>query len=195
MRVAGLVPTRAQFDCNAAAELDVLVIRHATYIPAMPDGTLERSYGEVFDQVAEDYDLHRPKYPEALLDHAREIAAVGAGERVLEIGCGTGQLTRYLLARGLRVSAIEPGDRLIALARQNTADIGDAGLRRSRRSSREAGRAIGGSTRFSRACASDAGTSQMCGRGLAAATLRASMQLSYSMTRRRRRAEADRAHA
>jgi hypothetical protein len=29
---------------------------------------------------------------------------------VLEIGCGTGQLTRSLLARGLRVTAIEPGE-------------------------------------------------------------------------------------
>jgi SAM-dependent methyltransferase len=91
----------------------------------MPDGILERSYGEVFDQVADEYDRHRPPYPDALLDHACEVAALGAGDRVLEIGCGTGQLTRALLARGLRVSAIEPGDRLIALARQNLEDIGD----------------------------------------------------------------------
>jgi SAM-dependent methyltransferase len=36
---------------------------------------------------------------------------------VLEIGCGTGQLTRSLLERGLRVTAVEPGERLIAQAR------------------------------------------------------------------------------
>ncbi len=91
----------------------------------MPDGTLERSYGKVFDEVADEYDRHRPTYPEALLDHACEVAALGAGDRVLEIGCGTGQLTRDLLARGLRVSAIEPGARLIALARQNLGGVGD----------------------------------------------------------------------
>jgi len=91
----------------------------------MPDGTLERSYGAVFDEVAEEYDCHRPTYPHALLDHACEVAALGPGDRVLEIGCGTGQLTRDLLARRLRVSAIEPGVRLIALARQNVGDIGD----------------------------------------------------------------------
>jgi SAM-dependent methyltransferase len=91
----------------------------------MPDGTLERSYGRVFDQVAEAYDRHRPTYPDALLDHACEVAELGAGDRVLEIGCGTGQLTRDLVARGLRVSAIEPGERLIALARQNIGDSGD----------------------------------------------------------------------
>jgi SAM-dependent methyltransferase len=91
----------------------------------MPDGTLERSYGRVFDQVAEAYDRHRPTYPDALLDDACEVAALGAGDRVLEIGCGSGQLTRALVSRGLRVSAIEPGERLIALARQNIGDSGD----------------------------------------------------------------------
>jgi SAM-dependent methyltransferase len=91
----------------------------------MPDGTLERSYGKVFDQIADEYDRHRPTYPHALLDHAFEVAALVAGDRVLEIGCGTGQLTRDLLTRGLRVSAIEPGDRLIALARQNVRGIGE----------------------------------------------------------------------
>lgn len=91
----------------------------------MPDGTLERSYGKVFDEVADEYDRHRPAYPEPLLDHACEVAALDAGDRVLEIGCGTGQLTRDLLARGLSVLAIEPGERLIALAQQNLGEASD----------------------------------------------------------------------
>ncbi len=44
---------------------------------------------------------------------------------VLEIGCGTGLLTRSLLARGLRVTAVEPGDQLIARARDQPQDLGD----------------------------------------------------------------------
>jgi 16S rRNA A1518/A1519 N6-dimethyltransferase RsmA/KsgA/DIM1 with predicted DNA glycosylase/AP lyase activity len=68
------------------------------------------------------YDRTRPAYPDELVDHACRLACIGAGDRVLEIGCGTGQVTRSLLARGLRVSALEPGDRLIAIAAQNTAD-------------------------------------------------------------------------
>jgi ubiquinone/menaquinone biosynthesis C-methylase UbiE len=91
----------------------------------MPDGTLERSYGRVFNRVAASYDRHRPTYPEELIDCACEVAGVAPGDEVLEIGCGTGQLTRSLLARGLRVTAIEPGDRLAALARQNLAGSGD----------------------------------------------------------------------
>jgi SAM-dependent methyltransferase len=43
---------------------------------------------------------------------------------VLEVGCGSGQLTRALVARGLRVTALEPGKSLIALARQNLEGAG-----------------------------------------------------------------------
>jgi SAM-dependent methyltransferase len=73
----------------------------------------------VFDDVAEEYDRRRPGYPEEVLARACELARVGSGERVLELGCGSGQLTRALLARGLHVVALEPGRRLLALAARN----------------------------------------------------------------------------
>ena len=91
----------------------------------MPDETLQRSYSTAFNRVAASYDRHRPAYPEELIDRACEVAGIAPGGEVLEIGCGTGQLTRSLLARGLRVTAIEPGDRLLALARKNLAGNGD----------------------------------------------------------------------
>src|ERR1700733_12896233 len=94
----------------------------------MSDGTLARSYGKVFNEVAVEYDRNRPAYPDALVDQACEVAGIGAGDRVLEIGCGTGQLTRSLLARGLRVTALEPGDRLIGIAEENLKDAGDVEL-------------------------------------------------------------------
>jgi SAM-dependent methyltransferase len=81
-------------------------------------GAEANPYGEVFNEIAEEYDRHRPTYPDALIDRACEVGDLGPGARVLEIGCGTGQLTRSLLARGLRVTAIEPGERLIARARE-----------------------------------------------------------------------------
>ena len=80
----------------------------------MPRAAGSGRYGEVFNEVAEEYDRHRPAYPDALIDQACEVGGLGPGATVLEIGCGTGQLTRSLLARGLRVTAIEPGGRLMA---------------------------------------------------------------------------------
>jgi SAM-dependent methyltransferase len=43
---------------------------------------------------------------------------------VLEGGCGSGQLTHTLVARGLHVTALDPGRRLLALAEQNLAGPG-----------------------------------------------------------------------
>jgi ubiquinone/menaquinone biosynthesis C-methylase UbiE len=84
----------------------------------LPESTA-RGYGKVFDEIAAEYDRHRPAYPDELVDQACRVAGIGSGDHVLEIGCGTGQLTRSLVARGLHVTALEPGTSLIALARQN----------------------------------------------------------------------------
>ncbi len=84
-----------------------------------------RRYGTVFDDMAAEYDRHRPAYPDELVGQACRVAGIGPGDRVLEIGCGTGQLTRGLLARGLHVTALEPGANLIARARQNLAGAVD----------------------------------------------------------------------
>jgi ubiquinone/menaquinone biosynthesis C-methylase UbiE len=78
-----------------------------------------RRYGRVFDEVAAEYDRHRPAYPDELIDQACRAAGIGSGDFVLEVGCGSGQLTRSLAGRGLRVTALEPGPSLISLARKN----------------------------------------------------------------------------
>jgi SAM-dependent methyltransferase len=70
--------------------------------------------GLVFDRVAGLYDRVRPEYPERLIDSALGDRPV---RDVLEVGCGAAQLTAALVARGLRVDAIEPGAKLAALAR------------------------------------------------------------------------------
>jgi ubiquinone/menaquinone biosynthesis C-methylase UbiE len=84
-----------------------------------------RRYGKVFDEIAAEYDRRRPTYPDELVDQACQVAGIGSGDRVLEVGCGSGQLTRGLVARGLHVTALEPGKNLIALARQNLDGAGE----------------------------------------------------------------------
>ena len=90
-----------------------------------PSGSTARRYGQVFDEIAAEYDRRRPAYPAELLDQACHVAGVGSGDHVLEVGCGSGQLTRGLVARGLHVTALEPGRSLVALARQNLAGAGE----------------------------------------------------------------------
>jgi SAM-dependent methyltransferase len=75
-----------------------------------------RRYGATFDTIAVEYHRNRPTYPDELVDRTCEIGDLAAGDRVLEIGCGTGQLTRKLVGRGLHVTAVDPGRNLIELA-------------------------------------------------------------------------------
>lgn len=84
----------------------------------MPEPQEIRGFGAVFDTVAVEYDRNRPTYPDELIDRACEVGSLVAGERVLEVGCGTGQLTRSLVSRGLHVTAVEPGANLIELTRR-----------------------------------------------------------------------------
>ena len=90
----------------------------------IPESTARR-YGKVFDEIADEYDRRRPAYPDELIDQACRVARIGSGDRVLEVGCGSGQLTRGLVARGLHVTVLEPGKSLIALARQNLEGAGE----------------------------------------------------------------------
>lgn len=85
----------------------------------MPD--IAEEPGLLFDRVAEDYDRARPEYPESLVDQACALARLRPDSRILEVGCGTGKLTRTLVQRGLRVDAVDPGKHLVAVARKRVA--------------------------------------------------------------------------
>ena len=91
-----------------------------------PPESTARRYGKVFDEIAAEYDRRRPAYPDELVDQACQVAGIGSGDHVLEVGCGSGQLTRALVTRGLHVTALEPGKSLLALARQNLEGAGVA---------------------------------------------------------------------
>jgi ubiquinone/menaquinone biosynthesis C-methylase UbiE len=86
------------------------------------DGDIRRRYAQVFDDVAEEYDRERRGYPDELIDAACRAGDLSAGDRVVEVGSGTGLLTTSLLARGLRVEAVEPGANMIRLARRRVGE-------------------------------------------------------------------------
>ncbi|MFL6025601.1 MAG: class I SAM-dependent methyltransferase [Friedmanniella sp.] len=78
---------------------------------------------QIFDEDAELYDRVRPGYPDAVFDDLLELAAAGAGPRVLEIGPGTGQATVLLAGRGCQVLAVELGASLAATLRRKVNDL------------------------------------------------------------------------
>jgi SAM-dependent methyltransferase len=70
-----------------------------------------------FETVAAEYERHRPDYPEEALRWAAEQLGLPAVARVLDVGAGTGKLTRGLVALGLEVVAVEPGGPMLAQLR------------------------------------------------------------------------------
>lgn len=79
---------------------------------------------EIFNEDPELYDRVRPGYPDELFDDLVRLGGLTAGSRVLEIGPGTGQATAQLLERGLRVTGIELGAGLAAVARRRLERFG-----------------------------------------------------------------------
>jgi ubiquinone/menaquinone biosynthesis C-methylase UbiE len=62
-----------------------------------------------FDRAAEVYERARPEYPSDAVDWLVPADA----KTVLDLGAGTGKLTRALAARGLEVFAVDPSPRML----------------------------------------------------------------------------------
>jgi SAM-dependent methyltransferase len=69
----------------------------------------------LFGRVAEEYELGRPSWPLAALELVERELQLGPGSNVLELGAGTGKLTRLLLGRFEGVVAVEPDPAMRAL--------------------------------------------------------------------------------
>jgi SAM-dependent methyltransferase len=89
-----------------------------------PERDRDRRYFQrnLFDGIADRYEAARPGYPPRVVEFVTATAGLGPGAAVLEIGCGTGQLTQRLARSGFRLTAIDIGPSLIAAARRRVAD-------------------------------------------------------------------------
>ena len=78
-----------------------------------------RPLRETFEQVPALYERARPTYPPQVFDDLVELARLPESARIVEIGCGTGQATVQLAARGYRITCVELGEQLASIARRN----------------------------------------------------------------------------
>jgi ubiquinone/menaquinone biosynthesis C-methylase UbiE len=67
-----------------------------------------------FDRVADLYERSRPGYPDDAVGWLVDRLGIERGRTVLDLGAGTGKLTRQLVRTGARVIALEPGDEMRA---------------------------------------------------------------------------------
>jgi SAM-dependent methyltransferase len=73
---------------------------------------------DAFGRTAREYELGRPLWPEELLDRVVAELALEPGAEVLDLGAGTGKLTRSLVPRFARVVAVEPDAAMLGVLRE-----------------------------------------------------------------------------
>jgi SAM-dependent methyltransferase len=88
-----------------------------------PEPSLKASYDRVAEQYATEYfeELKRKPFDREALDCFADSLR-GRGE-VCEIGCGPGQIARYLLDRGVNMRGIDLSDEMVRCARRLNPDI------------------------------------------------------------------------
>jgi SAM-dependent methyltransferase len=75
---------------------------------------LQHPESRSFELVAEVYERARPGYPPAAVSWIADRLDLRSDRIVLDLGAGTGKLTRSLVDTGARVIAVEPGDAMRA---------------------------------------------------------------------------------
>jgi SAM-dependent methyltransferase len=70
--------------------------------------SIHRAAAEGFERGADAYERGRPGYPQAAITWMLDHLGITPGSTVVDLGAGTGKLTRQLVSGGARVIAVEP---------------------------------------------------------------------------------------
>ena len=92
--------------------------------PAQRAPALDGGQAIDWSRTSADYAAHRPGPPERLFDLLAALGVGGSGQRILDLGTGTGLVARAFARRGARVSGIDVAPGQIAEARQSAAAEG-----------------------------------------------------------------------
>src|SRR5690348_7513386 len=77
----------------------------------------------VFRVDGDAYDDFMGRYSTRLAPLFADFAGVGSGDRVLDVGAGTGALTAELVSRGASVAAADPSPEFVAVLRERFPDV------------------------------------------------------------------------
>ena len=75
-----------------------------------------------FGRAAADYERHRPGFPETFFDRMARAHWIEPGDRVLDLGTGTGSLALGFARRGLDVTGLDLSAELLDVASRRAAD-------------------------------------------------------------------------
>jgi SAM-dependent methyltransferase len=80
--------------------------------------------GVDFGRAAHDYAQHRPGFPVAFFEHVGRLGLGLSGQRILDLGTGTGTLARGFAERGCEVVGLDPSPEMLAEAKKTAAADG-----------------------------------------------------------------------
>ncbi len=80
-----------------------------------------------FGKTADDYARHRAGFPESFFERLAEHGIGLKGQKVIDLGTGTGTLARGFARRGCKVIGIDPAEPLLEQARQLDQQVGVIG--------------------------------------------------------------------
>jgi SAM-dependent methyltransferase len=82
-----------------------------------------------FESTAAYYAAHRPGYGDAAFAHLRDRFALDGDARVLDLGCGAGQVAVPLAAHAGAVVGVDPDEAMLRAARKRAATAGRENVR------------------------------------------------------------------
>jgi SAM-dependent methyltransferase len=84
---------------------------------------------DLYQGVAQDYDHFRTPYPQSLIDDLLARTGSGNNERVLDLACGTGQLSFALCDRFAEVWAVDQEPGMVGVVEQKATAAGIGNIR------------------------------------------------------------------